>query len=542
MKRNFRHLLSILILVFCGLLGWWVVRDLKKTGAHRPLVRQVEQASGHANRPFPQRGPRLQRDEFQDGTTVEMFGSSAPDEVILRFPSEAAYGDFLFSLRTSKVRLVDQLDLLRAVRLSYGEWKDFSDLLAGENIVAYDALPKVVPTPNPAGLSRQDGVVGFNDGLLSWLGIATDHSRWGAGVRIAVLDTGVVPISALPGLSQSIAITPFPLDMSKTHGHGTAVASLIASNDPAAPGVAPAAEIISIRVGDESGQADSFALAAGILAAVESGAQIVNISMGTHEDNPLIREAVLYAGEQNVVIVAASGNSEQADASYPAAYPSVISVGAVDARGEHLDFSNYGSYLSVTAPGYAINTVWPGNRYGAISGTSASAPIVAGAIAATMSDGSGIRLTARQAADIVMSYSNEAGIPGPDSEYGVGILDLGRIMARKVPGIVDAAITNHTLFTSDRSGQGDEIQVTLQNRGTAPLINTLLETTTPFGTHRFNATMIAPGAIQTFSIPVRLGGLAKGAAIRVQSVLTLGTPGSDGSPGNNRRSDELPVR
>lgn len=541
MKKNFRHILSLLILVFCGLFGWWVVRDLKNTGVRHVSSLRVEPLDNPVTRSQLPKGPRFQRDEFQDGTTVEMFGSIAPNEVILRFPSEETYAEFLFSLRTSTVRLVDQLDLLKAVRLSYEEWDDFSNLLAGENIIAYDALPKVVPTPSQVGLSRQEGLVGFNDGLLSWLGISTGNSRWGAGVKIAVLDTGVVPISALPGLSQSIAITPFPMDLNKTHGHGTAVAALIASNDPAALGVAPAAEIISIRVGDESGQADSFALAAGILAAVESGAQIINISMGTHEDNPLIHEAVLYANEQNVIIVAASGNSESADASYPAAYPSVISVGAVDARGEHLNFSNYGTYLSVTAPGYSINTVWPGNRYGAISGTSASAPIVAGAIAATMSNGSGVGMSARQAADIVMSYSNEAGIPGPDSEYGVGILDLGRVMNRSVPGIVDAAITNHTLSTSDRAGQSDQIQVTVQNRGTVPLINTLIETTTPFGTRQFNATMIAPGGIETFSIPVRSGGFSRNQTIPVSSVLTLGTSGIDISPGNNRRSDDLAV-
>lgn len=542
MKKNFRHILSLLILLFCGLFGWWVVRDLKNTGVNRHFTERNESAANPANRLQSPRGSSIQRDEFQDGTTVEMFGSSAPNEVILRFPSESSYVDFIQSLRTSAVRLVDQLDLLRAVRLSYDEWEDFSDLLVGENIIAYDALPKVAPTPSQLGASQQDGLVGFNDGLLSWLGIAVDHSRWGAGVKIAVLDTGVVPISALPGLSQSIAITPFPLDLSKTHGHGTAVASLIASNDPAALGVAPAAEIISIRVGDESGQADSFALAAGILAAVQSGAQIVNISMGTNEDNPLIREAVLYASEQNVIIVAASGNSELADASYPAAYPSVISVGAVDARGEHLDFSNYGSYLSVTAPGYSINTVWPENRYGAISGTSASAPIVAGAIAATMSNGNGVTMSARQAADIVMNYSNEAGIPGPDSEYGVGILDLGRVMNRGMPGIVDAAVTNHTLFKSDQPGRGDELQVTIQNRGTTALVNTLVETSTPFGMRQFNATMIAPGAIQTFSVPIRLDGFSKNSSLRVSSVLTLETSGADVSPGNNLRSDELSLR
>ncbi|RYD41150.1 MAG: peptidase S8, partial [Verrucomicrobiaceae bacterium] len=367
----------------------------------------------------------------------------------------------------------------------------------------------------------------------------TDNSRWGSGVKIAVLDSGVVPHPALPSLVKSIEITPFPEDFSKIHGHGTAVASLIASNDPSAPGLAPAAEIISIRVSDESGRADAFELAAGILAAVDSGAQLINISMGTTENNPLIEDAVLHAHERNVLIVAASGNSEQAEACYPAAYPSVISVGAVDARGEHLDFSNYGSYLSLTAPGYALNTAWPGNRYASISGTSASAPIVTGAIAATMSDGRGVTMSASQAAEIVMQRADEAGIPGPDSEYGFGILNMSRVMNRAVAGIVDAAITHQRVFKSGSPTASDEIQVTIQNRGTVLLVNTLVEVETPFGSRRFNAGMLAPGAVQTFSMPVRLQGLPQNQPIHVSSVLTLGTPGQDATPHNNTRSELL---
>lgn len=541
MKNNFRHLLALLILAICGMLGWWLVRDFDRPAGSRPLASQPGASQTKTAAPVSRRLREVDRDEFRDGTTVEIFASLKPDEVILRFPSDESYHSFLYALGDSKTRLVGQLDRLRAIRVGYDEWSDFARLLEGESIVAYDSLP-AVPAPSPAGGSGQVGLVGFGKGLLPWLGIDTDNSQWGAGVVVAVLDSGVVPHPALAALSESIALTPFPRDINKTNGHGTAVASLIAGNDPSAPGVAPAVKLISIRVGDESGKADSFALASGILAAIDAGAQIINCSMGTYENNPLIEEAVLYAHERNVLIVAATGNSEQADACYPAAYPSVISVGAVDARGEHLDFSNYGTYLSVTAPGYGINAAWPGGRYAKISGTSASAPIVTGAIAATMSSGGRVTMSASQAAEIVINYSNEAGIPGPDTEYGVGILDIGRIMRRHTLGIVDAAITNQRIVRTGGSGANGEIQVTVQNRGTAILINTLLEIVTPFGSRQFNATTIAPSGIKTFSMPIRLGGLPENEPIQVSSSLTLGTTGPDITPQNNRRSEPLDVR
>lgn len=530
MKKTFRPVHALAIAVLCGIIGWWL------GGQSAP--KQKEGLVQKPAAPIPanvQPGLRLPapiaRDEFRDGTTVEIFASSETDEAILRFPTQDSYEAFLFAIGGSNLRLVDQLDRLRAIRLGYEDWSDLADLLAGENIAAYDALP-IVPGPSPGGARAQDGLVGFGGGLLAWLGIQGDNSRWGAGVKVAVLDTGVLPHTDLPGLSKSIAITPFPEDLALTNGHGTAVASLIAGKNPVAPGIAPAVEIISIRVGDDAGRADSFSLAAGILAAIDSGAQIINISMGTSENNPLIEEAVLLAHESDVLIVAASGNSSQADASYPAAYPTVISVGAVDARGGHLEFSNYGNYLSITAPGYGINAAWTGNRHAQISGTSASAPIVTGAIAATMSSGRGPAMTASQAAQVVMKYANEAGIPGPDSEFGFGILDLGRIMNRSVPGIVDAAIT-------DQRFVGDQLQVTVQNRGTSVLVNTMLEITLQSGTRQFNATTLVPGAIHTFSMPVRLSGFASNGPVPVTSQVTLGNPGPDATPDNNRREDTL---
>ena len=538
MKSSFRQILILALLAFCGLVGGWLVRDLRTVTVPMKMGSAASVVSPKPSREISRSAPRVSRAEFRDGTTVELFASIKPDEIILRFPSEETYQTFLYTLTGSKIRLINQLDPLRAMRLKYDDWDELSSLLNGEHITTYDSLP-ALPAPSPQVLAGQDGLVGFGDSVLSWLGIHSDNSSWGAGVRIAVIDSGVVPHPDLPGLSESIAITPFPENLTNTFGHGTAVASLIAGNSVSAPGIAPAAELVSIRVGDETGKADSFALAAGILAALDAKVQIINISMGTRENNPLIEEAVLLARDRNVVIVAASGNSEQEDACYPAAYPSVISVGAVDARGVHLDFSNYGTYLSVTAPGYAINAAWPGDRYAKISGTSASAPIVTGAIAATMSNGSGIEMSAREAAEIVMNYSDEAGLPGPDSEFGVGILNMARVMNRSVPGIVDGAITDQRIVKAAGAGLNDELEVTVQNRGTVLLINTLVEISSPLGSRKFNATNIAPGAIQTFSMPVRLSGLAKGEAIQVISKITLGTPGQDDTPQNNQRTDTL---
>ena len=531
MKNFPRHLLAALIVVVCGLFGWWIARDFKESASRVVVVKPPPREPVKATSALAARTKPTDQDQFHDGTTVEIFGSRQPDEVILRFPSDESYENFLFSSVQSNIQVVDQLDRLRAVRLRYDDREDLTLLLLGENITTYDSLPTVSP-PGPVGGATQEGLVGFGNGLLPWLGITTDHSTWGAGVKVAVLDSGIVPHSDLPGLTKSIEIVPFPQDLEKTHGHGTAVASLIAGADASAPGVAPGVELISIRISDESGQADSFAMAAGILAAVDSGADLINISMGTTVDNPLIAEAVDYAEDHKALIVASSGNSEQSDATYPAAYPSVISVGSVDARGEHLDFSNYGNSLSVTAPGYAVSAAWPGNRYTRISGTSASAPIVTGAIAATMSNGSGARMNAKDAADIVMKYSDEAGISGPDSEYGMGILNVGRIMTRGISGIVDAAITDQRI-------RGSGIEITIQNRGTSILVNTLLEVSTPFGNRQFNATTLAAGAVQTFTVPLRLNSIPDGESIEVNSKLTLGSIGRDATPYNNQRSDTL---
>src|SRR5690606_33932786 len=127
--------------------------------------------------------------------------------------------------------------------------------------------------------------------------------------------------------------------------------------------------------------------------------------------------------------------------SHPAANDHVVGVGAVDAKGEHLLFSNTGD-VSLSAPGLDLLAAWTGNQSVYFSGTSGSAPVTAGLIAAVMTAG-GFQ-TPAEAFDQISRYLNDTGPPGPDELTGAGIPNIARILRGDTPGYVDAAVTaNH---------------------------------------------------------------------------------------------------
>jgi subtilisin family serine protease len=544
-RRWPRLLLPGLIALAAGGFAYWLIRD---AAVSTPKVVSTSK-SRLPSKPRPETTARQttkseDRDSFADGTTIEVFASCREEELILRFPSEESYLSFTRILGESSVRLIDRLDRLHALRIGMNEAEkaEILELFEKEQITSYRTLPTLPDPPRAFGGASNQIATPFGSQLLPWLGVKGDNSRWGSGVKIAVLDTGILPHIALPQLSKSIAIMPLPEDLAMVQSHATAVASLIAGRHPMARGVAPAVDLISIRILDDRGTSDSFAIAAGLLAAMDARVDIVNLSLGEQQDNPLISEAIRMVLDQGIVVVASSGNEGLQEAKFPAAYPGVIGVGAVDASGERMAFSNLGSELGLTAPGYGVNAASSSGGFISISGTSASAPLVAGAIAATMSDGSGQRVTAAEAVKIVMAYADDEGPPGFDREYGVGVLNLGRIMNRDQPGISDAVVTWQQYVAGDHKGSPGQIQVTVQNRGTAALINSMVETLTPAGSERVIATTIAPGASETFSLPFDRQRFAGNSAVEVMSTIALGNSAVDASPANNRRTDTLQLR
>ncbi|GAA4545142.1 type VII secretion-associated serine protease mycosin [Amycolatopsis samaneae] len=215
------------------------------------------------------------------------------------------------------------------------------------------------------------------------------HLSRGKGITVAVVDTGVdagTPQLAGRVLTGTDVLDPHGKANTDCYGHGTFVAGIIgAAPDPGTgfAGVAPDVTILPIRAA--TGQNNpTGALADGIRAAVDRQARIINVSASTSAPSPELRAAIDYAAARGVLVVAsaANGAKEGDPVTYPAAYPSVLAVGAIDSSGARADFSQTGGYLGLVAPGVDVISIGPGGPgQWQSSGTSYSAPFVTGVAA-----------------------------------------------------------------------------------------------------------------------------------------------------------------
>ena len=214
----------------------------------------------------------------------------------------------------------------------------------------------------------------------------------GAGVIVAVLDTGIDFGHPLfegklePGFDLVDPGTP-PIDeangidddgdgeVDEGYGHGTMTAGVVLA-------AAPEARILPIRVLDSDGRGSASRVAAGIYRAVDEGARVINLSLGTSTFSASLSEAVRYAYNRGVILVAAAGNDGEADqVDFPGNDPFVISVSALRADGRRARFANGRRGNSVAAPGSDVIGPMPVGTWGKGSGTSFAAALVSGGAA-----------------------------------------------------------------------------------------------------------------------------------------------------------------
>ncbi|MDQ3653725.1 MAG: S8 family serine peptidase [Chloroflexota bacterium] len=215
----------------------------------------------------------------------------------------------------------------------------------------------------------------------------------GDSVVVAVLDTGVdvahpaLAANVLPTgvnmLENTFDVRDVPNGIDDDNdgqademvGHGTHVAGTVLQ-------VAPDAAILPVKVLDSDGVGDTFSVTAGMYYAVEQGADVINLSLGTTYESIAIQAAVDNAASQGVIVVAATGNGDRSlPVEYPASATSVISVASTTADADKASYSNYNELVDISAPGDSVSSAYPDGRYSSASGTSMSTPIVAGAIA-----------------------------------------------------------------------------------------------------------------------------------------------------------------
>jgi len=166
--------------------------------------------------------------------------------------------------------------------------------------------------------------------------------------------------------------------------HGTHVAGTVGArgnNGIGTVGVCWEVSLMAVKAFDENGNGTVADAIAAIRYAVNNGARVINASWGLDEKSRALEEAAQGAADAGVLIVAAAGNNRTDAPTYPAAFESVLAVGATDEKDARADFSNYGPHLDIAAPGSGILSTFPENSYGTLSGTSMAAPHVAGTAA-----------------------------------------------------------------------------------------------------------------------------------------------------------------
>ena len=277
------------------------------------------------------------------------------------------------------------------------------------------------------------------------------YEAWGVttgsdSVTVAVVDTGVMANhEELTGRVSSIDIG---LGYDNMDGHATHVAGIIAAalnNGKGGAGIAPGVRILSVRVLDSTGSGSNADIARGIAAAARNGADIINMSLGGYWYDETMNQAVQYAVGRGVTVIAAMGNDGGNVLCYPAAYDNVIAVAAVDSTGARADYSNYGDWADIAAPGSGIWSAYNNSTssYESLNGTSMATPVVAGAAALYMS-------AAGHVSPAVMEKVLKASVSKSlSSQIGAGIVDAAKMFsADKTKPVITVKDANGNEITS----------------------------------------------------------------------------------------------
>ncbi len=253
-------------------------------------------------------------------------------------------------------------------------------------------------------------------------------------------------------------------------GHGTQVAGVAAAVTDNALGIAGVCwncKIMPVRVMADSGVSNYSDIALGVKYAADKGAHVINLSLGGYAYSNALRDAINYAvNEKNVVVVGGAGNDNVSTPFYPAAYENVLAVAGTTNVDTKAAFSDYGTWVDVSAPAVEITTTYMGGDWGVASGTSLAAPFVAGVAALIRSyhpptewNATMVRNQILQTADPIDALN-----PAYAGQLGFGRINAARAMQAPRPAIALAGISvNGDPLGRPIPGETATLAVTLRN-------------------------------------------------------------------------------
>jgi len=299
--------------------------------------------------------------------------------------------------------------------------------------------------PNDPGLSSQWAINAVS------LPNAWDITKGSDDTYVAVIDSGVSRYHedlANNKICKGWDMLSDDYVYGDTVGHGTEVTGVIAAtpnNNIGVSGTCWNVAIVPIAVVHYDGTIYTSDTVSAIYLAADLGCKVINLSLGSSSYSASEDVAVQYATSKGSIVVASAGNDSNSTIEYPASFNNVISVGSINKYLTHSYFSNYNSYVDVSAPGEDILTTsdgYYGNSYSSVDGTSFSSPYVAGiaALAATVVPG----ITATQFKDAIMASSTDLGSSGRDNYYGFGLINAEKLLKYVTQGVF-VSVTNVSL-------------------------------------------------------------------------------------------------
>lgn len=389
-------------------------------------------------------------------STAAMFSEEkeySNNELLIKFQDIATAADKKRIFQLNDLKEVDQLKMgnISLVQVPKGmELEALAQELLKDKLVEHVEPNYHVEstfTPSDSGYKKQ-WYLKTIEASNAW-----NDTKGSPRVKVAIIDGGVQKNH--PEFKGKI-VDPFNMVTNSTSysadEHGTHVAGIIAArnNGSGTVGVAPNVKIMPINVFQGTG-AEMMTIVKAISYAIDHHADIINMSLVSYDYSSILKDAVDTAKSNGVVVVAAAGNNDTYLKSYPASFDSAIAVSATDSSDQISYFSNYGSYIDLSAPGEDIYSTVPTNKYESMDGTSMASPVVSGVAALVLSKNP--FLSPEKVKDILKKSTIDLGRKGWDSLYGYGRIDAYKAVKNTTPAVRDMKATStFTMQGTNKAG------------------------------------------------------------------------------------------